>query len=412
MKELFEKIEKALISLQNRNTQLTGDVEALKANVRDIESLKQNVNKLSMESVNLRKGQLGVTMARTAGGGALPGRLSDVAAAELAAAWIGMSIRMGKFETIVPDARQREDLLSQTKSLTGLDTRALSTTEVPLPTSYGRELRELIAQFGVVRNNMFPYPLGPGTSKPPRMGDRPAFASIAMAAPFGELKPAFGFASLESHKVGGVVIPTRELDDQSIVPLGNFLAMYGAVEFARAEDTWGLLADGTATYESVKGVCTIATENGKNVVLGAGKTKPSDATLDNFRTMRSKVSTAALSGGKYYINQSFEVFLRSFNTLQDTCFVYLPSGMATLDGFPIVWTEVLQPYSTAAAAGKFLAAFGRMNFWWFGERGTPRMDTSAHVYFANDLLAVRFIEEIDFDYCSLEAMSVLQTAAA
>jgi hypothetical protein len=39
------------------------------------------------------------------------------------------------------------------------------------------------------------------------------------------------------------------------------------------------------------------------------------------------------------------------------------------------------------------------------------MDTSEHVWFANDQLAVRFIEEIDFDYGASDAAAVLLTAA-
>jgi hypothetical protein len=44
--------------------------------------------------------------------------------------------------------------------------------------------------------------------------------------------------SLESHKIGGIVRMPREIDEQSIVAMGQFPARYGAVEFARAEDTW------------------------------------------------------------------------------------------------------------------------------------------------------------------------------
>ena len=42
----------------------------------------------------------------------------------------------------------------------------------------------------------------------------------------------------------------------------------------------------------------------------------------------------------------------------------------------------------------------------------PALDTGEHVYFANDQLAVRFIEEIDFDYMDTQAASALKTAAA
>ncbi|HWX22435.1 MAG TPA: hypothetical protein VN578_21245 [Candidatus Binatia bacterium] len=53
-----------------------------------------------------------------------------------------------------------------------------------------------------------------------------------------------------------------------------------------------------------------------------------------------------------------------------------------------------------------------MQFWWFGEHGHPRIDTSWHVFFANDQLATRFIEEIDFDYCALDATAVIMTPNA
>src|SRR5438132_3828315 len=85
---------------------------------------------------------------------------------------------------------------------------------------------------------------------------------------------------------------SREIDEQSIVAMGQFLARYGAVEFARAEDQWGFLADGTSTYENVKGIVQIARDNNNKVTLASTKTKPSDATLADFRTLRTKVNKA------------------------------------------------------------------------------------------------------------------------
>ena len=89
-----------------------------------------------------------------------------------------------------------------------------------------------------------------------------------------------------------------------------------------------------------------------------------------------------------------------------------PDGTAILDGYPIVWTDVLQPFDTNAQPGKAIAVFGALGYWWFGEHGSPRIDTSDHIYFVNDQLAVRFIEEIDFDYCAADATTALLTAAS
>src|SRR5205085_6138221 len=130
---------------------------------------------------------------------------------------------------------------------------------------------------------------------------------------------------------------------------------------------------------------------------------------------RTKVNKAALSGRQsaYYLDSTWETQLPSFRTAAEQ-FIYqrLPDGSAVLDGYPIIWTDVLPAFSTAASADTPIAVFGAMSFWWMGEHGSPRIDTSEQVWFANDQLAVRFIEEIDFDYAATDATAALITAAS
>src|SRR5258707_7285705 len=152
-----------------------------------------------------------------------------------------------------------------------------------------------------------------------------------MSAAFPEESPTITFASLESHKIGGIVRLPREIDEQSVVAMGQFLARYGAVEFARAEDTWGFLADGTSTYETVKGIVKIARDNTKTVVLAATKTKPSDATLADFRALRRKVNKAALNGrvSAYFLDSTWETALPTINTpAEQNVYQRLPEGTA------------------------------------------------------------------------------------
>jgi HK97 family phage major capsid protein len=343
------------------------------------------------------------------------GRVTDGCAKWLASHFILHCERSNKLEGLASEPTRREALVSVARSVMGITGKtALSTSDIPLPVQYGSEIKELVSEFGVVRKRMSPYPIGMGTAKPPRMGTRPAFGSIAMSAAITEKSPTITFASLESHKVGGLVRLPREIDEQSIVPMGQYLARYGAIEFARAEDTWGFLADGSGTYESVSGVVKIATDNSKSVVLAAA-TGPQDATLASLRELRTKVNKACLSGKRsaYYFDSTWETRLPTFNTeAEPSVYVRRPDGSASLDGYEIVWSDVLEPYGTADVVSKPLALFGALDYWWFGEHGAPRIDTSEHVFFANDQLAVRFIEEIDFDYAALDAMAVLLTGAA
>ena len=83
-----------------------------------------------------------------------------------------------------------------------------------------------------------------------------------------------------------------------------------------------------------------------------------------------------------------------------------------LDGYPIVWTDVLTPFSATNQNDKPLAVFGALGYWWMGEHGHPRIDTSDQVYFVNDQIGVRFIEEIDFDYMATDATAALITAVS
>jgi HK97 family phage major capsid protein len=344
------------------------------------------------------------------------GRVSENCARQLAAHYILHCERSGKLEALTSLPNQRGALLNFAGAELGVSTRsALTTSDIPLPTVYGNEVRELISDFGVVRRKMMPYPIGMGTARPARMGARPAFGSVAMSATIPEKSPALTFASLESHKIGGLVRLPREIDEQSIVSMGQFLARYGAIEFTRAEDTWGFLADGTSTYENVRGIVQIARDNTKTVVLASGKTKPSDATLADFRTLRTKVNKAALNGrlSAYYLDSTWETQLPTFKTTAEpNVYQKLPDGTSVLDGYPIVWTDVMAAFGTSAAADSPLAVFGALSFWWLGEHGVPRIDTSEDVFFANDQLAVRFIEEIDFYYAAVDATAVLITAAS
>lgn len=384
-----------------------GGVETLQTRMRELSAendrVKTVVNEQAKQIVDLRKRSLtgaGLSAARLRGG------VTATAAAALMADVLLQQQRSG----VRP---QSDRVVEAALDIVGVRSPSpLTTSEIPLGVHYASEVYELTDEFAVLRRKCTRVPILQGSTKIPRMGTRPAFGYIEMSGAIAEKKPTFTHATLDPKKLGGLVRLPREIDEASIVPMGQFLARYGAIEFARAEDTWGFLADGSATYGGVTGLCKVADDAGYIHTLEAGNTKPSDATLPDFRALRGLVNTAALANGAYYLSQTWEQALRSFNTALETAFVYRPDGTATLDGFPIVWTEVLQPYGTAAAAGEYLAVFGDMRFWLFGHRGSIRIEVSRDVFFDTDEIAVRFLEEIDFDYGAIDALSVLATPDA
>lgn len=341
------------------------------------------------------------------------GALSEKAAGELGALFIRHLIQKGKLEGLSSDPKLQDGWINQSRQILGIEAKAtLTTSDFALPITYSAELRQLLAEYGVARRVMTRFPIGAGSYRPPRTGTMDDFNFTAMAVAFTEKAATVTFADLSSHKIGGIVRMPRELDEQSVVSIGQYLALHGAQKFAKMEDTVAFLADGSGTYESISGVGDVCDDNGKTTTLDAGEVSPNNATLADFRALQETVLVTARMRGRYYLNHTWRSRLRTFKTQADPTAYDISNGQSFIDGYPIEWVEVMQPFSTGAAASKYLAFFGDLAWFWFGEHGSPRIDTSSDVYFATDELAVRFIEEIDIDYNTVNAMAALKTPAA
>ncbi len=364
--------------------------------------------------------------------GNIPYVSDDAAEAITATVVLGCSSEKEVFSGVFPDSSKRERLLAKSKAVLGVTQRAggsLTPTDIPLPTIYVPQIIELVFAYGQARQHATVFPLGSGTVKLPRLKageDTFSYLGVGTAGisqPVSKKEVTAELVTFTANKLGGLVVIPSELEEDTFVPIGQFLARYIARQFAKMEDLTLFLGDGTGTYANMLGVgpYCVATPTYLNV-LGAGKTKPSDATLQDFRNLRPKVNPAVIANmaangqvqAAYYMHPTMEALLVTFNTIGSPL-IYRPAQAgqpATLDGFPIRWIGVSQAYQTTAAAGSFLAFFGDLTYWYLGERGAPRIEISRDVYFATDELAMRALERIDVEAMAVDAMAALQTAAA
>jgi HK97 family phage major capsid protein len=225
--------------------------------------------------------------------------------------------------------------------------------------------------------------------------------------------PQIAFVTFTAFKSGGIVRIPSELDADSIVPLGQFLARYIAREMARWEDSVGYLGDGSGNYGSVNGIGKKADTLGNKIQLATTKTKPSDITLADLRNLRGKVDAATLTMAAYYMHPTMEGFLASLNNATNLT-PYVPGGPTgpTLDGFPVRWIGVMPIYDTSAHVSQYQAYFGDHSFWYFGERTGLDVQVSRDVYFATDEIGIRALERFDIQLMADQATAVLQLAAS
>ena len=333
----------------------------------------------------------------------------------------------GALDSMVPDESARQRIISLAASNLGMETRtALTTTEIPVPTIYVPQIIELVFKYGQARQFATVFPLGSGTVKLPRLkaGEDDfgylGVGTAAMSQPVPERRVTAELVTFTANKAGGLIRIPYELEEDTFIPIGQFLARYIARQLAKLEDKTLFLADGTAGYANQTGIGAYCVANPAYLLVSdAGKTKVSDITLDQLRAVRGKVNAAVLAnmaatGGTsaaYYFHPSMEPMLRSFNKYPNFVIFTNENGKPMFDGWPVRWIGVGAVNDGSAQASAFVTFFGDLSYWYLGERGAVRVEVSKEVFFATDEIAMRALERIDVEAMAVDAMATIQLAA-
>jgi HK97 family phage major capsid protein len=412
-----DEFEKAVLSSTKKLATLQKDQST------ELTILKTAYEDVMKSLIALQKNQL---FARTRlarfSGPTRSGEVGEDAARHLGAVVYIAGLRQGKLT-----GRSADLADSQVKEILGVEWRtAIDTSDIPLPIEYSGQIVELVSMFGTARKYGTVFPLGSGTVKLPKLTTDPAFGLLAMSGTVTEKSPQIGFVTLAAEKFGGLVRMPTEIDEDSIVAMGQFLARWGARNMALCEDATFWTSDGTDTANTpngdIEGLTVSTITNSKVVQMSSTKTHYSDATLAYFRSLRAVPDEAVYGMSAYYMHPSFEQLLSTFNTSGNR--PYNPNAQIagtganpittgpTLDGFPIRWVNTLPAYSTDVNASKVFALFGDPSYQYLGVRGGIRFDTSKEAGFTTDEILVRVLERYQIGLMANGAVAGLETAAS
>ena len=138
------------------------DVKALPASFKTLQDETAQLGQQVKDVRRLMAGRTGASPRTRA-----PGLVSDECSRHLAAQLVVHCHKSDRLTGLCSVPAQRDALIDFACNTLNLSSRAaLTTGDIPLPTEYGGEIRELISEFGVVRRRMSPYPIGMGTSRP------------------------------------------------------------------------------------------------------------------------------------------------------------------------------------------------------------------------------------------------------
>jgi len=379
----------------------------------EIEKLPDIRKSLAQLHEKMKKTALTATFGGTPNYG--PGKfVSDDCADYLGAFVVMEAEKVGKLNK--NSGANNDALIQRACGILGMQQRtALTTSDIPVPTLYGQQVSELVWRYGQARAYGTMFPMGAGTVNWPRLKTDPIFSYIAASGPVTEKAPQIEYVEFAAKKFGGIIRVPTEIDEDSLGAFGQFIARYCARQFAKIEDLTFFGGDGTATYGGISGMGPLCVTNNKLVTLGAGKTKPSDMSLTDWRNVRAQVASAALATGAYYCNRTFDSQLVTFNTIGQPL-IYRPEQgpgqPATLDGYPIHWVDVIAPYSTVPNAGAVPVLFGDMSYGYLGMRRDSEIMASRDVYFATDEIGIRALERFDVDLMATDALAAIRLAVA
>ena len=225
--------------------------------------------------------------------------------------------------------------------------------------------------------------------KVPVESTRPAGTAVAEGATFAVSDPTFSNLTLRSHKIGTLVVASRELVEDTGIDLQAFLGAQMGVALGTAANS--LLTIGTGTVQP-KGISAAAGSGvtGATSVTGA-------FTSDNLISLMHSVDTlyAAQPSAGWMMSRATMGSVRQLKGAEGYLFqTYSTEGMVgSLLGYPVYEN----PYVAGAGTGVKSVLFGDIGAYITRSVGGIEVVRSDEAYFLSDQIAWRATIRLDGD---------------
>jgi HK97 family phage major capsid protein len=210
----------------------------------------------------------------------------------------------------------------------------------------------------------------------------------------------FDNIGLAVKKLAALTRTSVELEEDSVIDLGNLFLTEMAYAFASKEDDCGFNGDGTSTYGGMRGVTTLLLDGNH----GAGKVSAASGhnTFGNIdavdlATLVGTLPGYAAAGARWFISQMG--FGLAFCRLAGATggIITRADGKILFMGFPIQLAQVL-PQVATTLSGKVMLAFGDLALAaTLGERRGVTVARSSDRYLDQDQMVWRGIERVDIN---------------
>jgi HK97 family phage major capsid protein len=286
-----------------------------------------------------------------------------------------------------------------------------------VPDEFSNTLISLREEYGVFRRNAKIEPMTSDTKRVPKRSATLSASFVGEATAGTESTQTFQSVQLVAKKLMVLTTVSNELNEDSLINLGDSVAGECAYAFALKEDECGFMGDGSSTYGGIVGAVSALNNVSSNAgvnTLGGSDDLPSEVVIADFQDMMGKLPNYADSPNcKFYMHKSIysAVCERIIYSVGGTSAREVSEGNrgTTFLGYPVEFVQVM-PDNTGGSSStgldgdqsderyRFACLFGDLSMAAsFGDRrdNTIAFSDSALNAFEQDEIVVRGTERFD-----------------
>lgn len=159
--------------------------------------------------------------------------------------------------------------------------------------------------YGALRATAQVVPMRSDAITIPRRGSAVSASFLGEGVAASEQQVSVDNVSLAAKKLAVLVKASSELDEDSVVDLGEFLINELAYAFAKKEDECGFNGDGSQTYGGIRGVTTLLADGAHNAgKVAAASGHNTFATVDatDLGNLIARLPSNALPGARWFVS--------------------------------------------------------------------------------------------------------------
>jgi len=275
-----------------------------------------------------------------------------------------------------------------------------STGGALVPDQYVPELIDLLAEYGVFRNEARVVPMSGDTATWPKLDSGLTVYAPGEAGAITASDPAFSNVKLVATKLATLTKISSELAEDAALAIGQIVGQEIVRALAKAEDQAGFLGDGSSTYWGFTGcagalgrLTPAADDTAAGGLVTVSSASWSGVGLDNIEMLISVMPAKFQSNAKFYCSKIFfwQIIVPLLLSGGGVTMSDLQDGPdLKILGYPVVLVDVM-PAATAVSQVPMLFADMKSGAY-MGDRRSLEVKQDESVYFANDQIGIRGTE--------------------